>query len=70
MSSESSMTLLTAREVSDLTGIAPSTLHEWAVKREANLPVNAPAHVRLGERRRRWARADVEAWLESNRVGS
>ena len=61
--------LLTAREAGELCGIAPSTLHEYAVRLEAGGPQQGPPHVALGPRRRRWVRADVIAWLEARRVG-
>lgn len=61
--------LLTAREAGALCGIAPSTLHEYAVRLEAGGPQQGPPHVALGPRRRRWVRADVIAWLEAHRVG-
>lgn len=56
--------LLSAREVSDITGLPVSTLHDYAVRREAGEPVNAPVHVNLGPRRRRWRLSDVEAWFK------
>ena len=60
--------LLTAQQVSALTGVPVSTLHEWAVRREANLPTDGPPHLRLGERRRRWDRADVMRWLTDSKI--
>ena len=51
-----------------MTGVAVSTLHEWAVKREHGLPSDGPQHMRLGPRRRRWDRADVMTWLEQSKV--
>ncbi len=61
--------LLTARDVSPLAGIAPSTLHQYALQAEAGLPQLGPPHLRLGPRRRRWLKRDVLAWLETSRVG-
>jgi len=60
--------LMTAAEVCTITGLAISTLHEYAVRREAGLPPQGPPHVRLGPRRRRWLRADVIDWLLSSRI--
>jgi predicted DNA-binding transcriptional regulator AlpA len=60
--------LLTARQVSELTTLAVSTLHDYAARREAGLPSQGPPHVRLSPRCRRWARGDVLAWIEACRV--
>ncbi|MGC5255387.1 helix-turn-helix transcriptional regulator [Gordonia sp. DT218] len=60
--------LLTAREVSDLTRISVSTLHDYAVRREHGLPADGPPHLRLGPRRRRWDREDVLTWIRASRV--
>lgn len=61
--------LLTAREAAELCGIAPSTLHEYAVRLETGGPQQGPPHVALGPRRRRWVRSDVISWLGTRRVG-
>lgn len=60
--------LMTAAEVCAVTGLAISTLHEYAVRREAGLPPQGPPHVRLGPRRRRWIRSDVINWLLASRI--
>jgi predicted DNA-binding transcriptional regulator AlpA len=60
--------LLNASQVSVLTGIPVSTLHEYAVRVEAGLPALGPVHVRIGPRRRRWLRRDVAAWTQERRV--
>jgi predicted DNA-binding transcriptional regulator AlpA len=60
--------LLNASQVSVLTGIPVSTLHEYAVRVEAGLPALGPVHVRLGPRRRRWLHRDVTAWIQERRV--
>ncbi|SHU93416.1 Predicted transcriptional regulator [Mycobacteroides abscessus subsp. abscessus] len=60
--------LLTASQVSQMTGVPVSTLHEYAVRVEAGLEAHGPVHVRLGPRRRRWLRRDVSAWVEGHRV--
>ena len=60
--------LMTAAEVCAITGLAISTLHDYAVRREAGLPPQGPPHVRLGPRRRRWMRSDVIDWLQASRI--
>lgn len=62
--------LLTASQVSHMTGVPVSTLHEYAVRVETGLQAQGPIHVRLGPRRRRWIRRDVTAWINENRVVS
>ncbi len=61
--------LLSAREVSALTGIPVSTLHAYAQQRELGMQPDGPPHLKLGPRRRRWLHGDVLAWIESCRVG-
>ena len=58
--------LLTAKDVSRITGVPVSTLHLWAVQRESGQPVG-PVCYKLG-RNRRWSRTDVLDWLAQNRV--
>jgi predicted DNA-binding transcriptional regulator AlpA len=60
--------MLTAEEVHDLTGVPVSTLHEWAAKRERGMQALGPHHIRLSNRHRRWAREDVDEWIESARI--
>jgi predicted DNA-binding transcriptional regulator AlpA len=68
-STASDFDLLTADQVAAITGIAASSLHLYAARREAGLsPVAGPPHVRLGPRKRRWLRTDVLAWIESCRI--
>jgi predicted DNA-binding transcriptional regulator AlpA len=65
---EANSDLLNASQVSVLTGIPVSTLHEYAMRVEAGLPALGPVHVRLGPRRRRWLHRDVTAWIQERRV--
>jgi predicted DNA-binding transcriptional regulator AlpA len=60
--------MLTAEEVHDMTGVPISTLHDWAAKRERGMPAPGPHHIRLSNRHRRWARNDVDLWIESARI--
>ena len=60
--------LMTAKEVSELTGISISRLHAMAVQREHGLPSEGPPHLRLGSRRRRWDQADVIEFIQRSRV--
>ena len=60
--------MLTAEEVHDITGVPISTLHDWAAKRERGMPAPGPHHIRLSNRHRRWARNDVDLWIESARI--
>jgi predicted DNA-binding transcriptional regulator AlpA len=59
--------VLTAGEVSQMTGIPVSTLHDWAAKRERGAESPGPRHCRLSSRHRRWMRADVAEWLAASR---
>ena len=59
--------VLTAGEVSRMTGIPVSTLHDWAAKRERGVESPGPRHCRLSSRHRRWMRADVVEWLKASR---
>lgn len=61
--------LLTAKDVSAMTGVSENTLHEWSARRDRGLPAPGPVHCRLSPRHRRWRRSDVEEWLASTRVG-
>ena len=54
--------ILTVRQVSDLTCVPESTLQTWARQRLAGRQVG-PRVLDLGPRHRRWRRSDVEAWL-------
>jgi predicted DNA-binding transcriptional regulator AlpA len=60
--------MLTAEEVHDVTGVPVSTLHDWAAKRERGMQAPGPHHIRLSNRHRRWARKDVDQWIESARI--
>jgi len=60
--------MLTADQVRDLTGVPVSTLHDWAAKRERGIAAPGPHHIRLSDRHRRWARSDVDDWIQSARV--
>lgn len=60
--------MLTAEEVHDVTGVPVSTLHDWAAKRERGMQAPGPHHIRLSNRHRRWAREDVDQWIESARI--
>lgn len=59
--------VLTAGEVSRMTGIPVSTLHDWAAKRERGIESPGPHHCKLSSRHRRWMRADVVEWLAASR---
>jgi predicted DNA-binding transcriptional regulator AlpA len=59
--------VLTAGEVSRMTGIPVSTLHDWAAKRERGMESPGPHHCKLSSRHRRWMRADVMEWLAASR---
>ena len=60
--------MLKAEEVRDMTGVPVSTLHDWAAKRERGMQAPGPHHIRLSNRHRRWARKDVDRWIESARI--
>jgi predicted DNA-binding transcriptional regulator AlpA len=60
--------MLTASQVRELTGVPVSTLHDWAAKRERGIDAPGPHHIRLSGRHRRWAKVDVEQWIQSARV--
>jgi hypothetical protein len=53
--------VLTAGEVSRMTGIPVSTLHDWAAKRERGIESPGPHHCKLSSRHRRWMRAGCRA---------
>jgi predicted DNA-binding transcriptional regulator AlpA len=59
--------VLTVGEVSRMTGIPVSTLHDWAAKRERGLESPGPHHCKLSSRHRRWMRSDVVEWLAASR---
>lgn len=59
--------LMDVEELSALTGISRSTLHEWAQKRDAGLSAPGPPHLALSPGHRRWAREDVDRWLAEAR---
>lgn len=59
--------VLTASEVSRMTGIPVSTLHDWAAKRERGIQSPGPHHCKLSSRHRRWMRSDVVEWLAASR---
>lgn len=59
--------VLTASEVSRITGVPVSTLHDWASKRERGMASPGPRHCRLSSRHRRWIRTDVMEWLAASR---
>jgi excisionase family DNA binding protein len=54
-------TMLSYAEVASLLGVPVGTVYGWVHNR-------AIPHVRLGPRLVRFARADVDAWLEQRRV--
>lgn len=60
--------MLTAEDVHGITGVPVSTLHDWAAKRERGVDAPGPHHIRLSNRHRRWARRDVDQWIESARI--
>jgi len=51
--------VLTAGEVSRMTGIPVSTLHDRAAKRDRGIESPGPLYCKLSSRHRRWMRADV-----------
>ncbi|MDN6529313.1 MAG: helix-turn-helix transcriptional regulator [Canibacter sp.] len=55
-----STALLTARDLSDLTGISVSTIY-----RKRSLGESLPPAVKLGSAVR-WRQADVDRWIEEN----
>jgi predicted DNA-binding transcriptional regulator AlpA len=58
--------LLTTREAAAVLGIQAQTLHAWrAARRESQ-----PAYVRIGSRAVKYRRADLEAYINRNTVGS
>jgi predicted DNA-binding transcriptional regulator AlpA len=59
--------VLTAGEVSRMTGIPVSTLHDWAAKRERGIESPGPHQCKLPSRHRRWMRTDVVKWLAASR---
>jgi predicted DNA-binding transcriptional regulator AlpA len=59
--------VLTAGEVSRMTDIPVSTLHDWAAKRERGIESPGPHHCKLSSRHPRWMRADVVEWLAASR---
>lgn len=54
--------LLTAAEVAAWLGVSPGWVRDHVAKRRPLLP-----HVRLSERRVRFDRAAIEAWIEMQR---
>lgn len=69
MASGDDENMLKAAQVSGLTRIPVSTLHDWAAKRErGDVDAPGPRHFRLSSRHRRWRRSDVDDWLEASRV--
>jgi len=49
-------------------GVPVCTLHDWAAKRERGMLARGPHHIRLSNRHPRWARKDVDEWIESARI--
>jgi hypothetical protein len=49
--------VLTAGDVSRMTGTPDSTLHDWATKPERGVDSPGPHHCKLSSRHRRWMRA-------------
>jgi excisionase family DNA binding protein len=54
-------TLLSAREVADLTGFSTVTIYKWA--RTGAIPSK-----KFGTRSRRFDRRDIEAWIAKRRA--
>lgn len=65
-SGEIAPVLMDADETAALMTVARSTLHEWAVRREAGEPVGPPVWA-LSRKNRRWERGEVLAWLAEQR---
>ena len=59
--------VLTAGDVSRMTGVPDSTLHNRAAKRERGVDSPGPHHCKLSSRHRRWMRADGVEWLAASR---
>jgi predicted DNA-binding transcriptional regulator AlpA len=59
--------VLTADDVSRMTGVPDSTLHDWAAKRGLGADSPSPHHCKLSSRQRRWIRADAVEWLAASR---
>lgn len=60
--------LLSARAVSEMTGVSIGTLHEWAARRNAGLPAPGPVFVQLSPKHRRWRLSDVQKWIRESEV--
>ncbi len=58
----SSSTYLTTRQLAELIGISEISLAQWRARGQG------PAFIRLG-RTIRYARADVDAWITSKKIG-
>jgi predicted DNA-binding transcriptional regulator AlpA len=59
--------VLTADDVSHMTGVPDSMLHDWAAKRERAAHSRGPHHCKLSSRHRRWIRADAVEWPAASR---
>jgi hypothetical protein len=57
----------TAGDLSRMTGVPVSTLHDWAAKRERRVDSPRPHHCKLSSRHRRWMRPDVAEWHAASR---
>jgi hypothetical protein len=59
--------VLTAGDVSRMTGVPDSTPDDWAAKLERGADSPGPHHCKLSSRHRRWMRADAVEWLAASR---
>lgn len=57
----------TAGDVSRMTGVPVSMLHDWAAKRKRDADSPVPHHCKLSSRHRRWIHADEVEWLAASR---
>ena len=54
--------VLTAGDVSRMTGVPVYTLHDWAAKRERGVDSPRLHHCKLSSRHRRWMHAVAVEW--------
>lgn len=57
-------TWFTTEELADLLGVDPSSVRRWRTA----TPPEGPPFVRVSARHTIYARTDVEAWLEQQRI--
>lgn len=57
--------LLTTKEAAQMIGLKPGTLERY----RSNGISNQPPYIRVGQQNIRYRRADLAAWLTTNRTG-